>query len=123
MNILPTDLVYSCIEFLDWKEYCKLCKHMNIDLRLNIYFRNNNQQLTIDSICEEDEEYLEIIKFLNSINASYTQWAMNWASYNGHLAVVKFLHSINAPYTQYAMNWASLNGHLEVVKFLESIKN
>ena len=60
MNILPTDLVYECISFLDWKEYYKLCKYINIDLRLNIYFRNNNQQLTINYICGEKEEYLEI---------------------------------------------------------------
>ncbi len=121
MDILPTELVYECISFLDWKEYYKLCKYINIDLRLNIYFRDNDQTLEIDSICEEDEEYLEIVKFLHSINTPYTQFAMNWASYNGHLELVKFLHSINAPYSQLAMNRASENGHLEVVKFLYSI--
>src|SRR5688572_19892773 len=104
MDILPTDLIYECIFFLDWKEYYKVCKYINIDLRLNIYFRNNNQQLTNDSICEETEEYLEVVKFLHSINAPFTQDAMNCASRNGHLEVVKFLHSINAPYTQSAMN-------------------
>ncbi len=121
MDILPTDLIYECISFLDWKEYYKLCKHINIDFRFNVYFRNNNQILGIDSICGEKEEYLEIVKFLHSINVPFTQNAMNSASYNGHLDVVKFLHSINAPYTEYAMDWASSNGHLEVVKFLHSI--
>ena len=91
---LPADIVYTCIEFLDWREYYKLCKHMNIDLRLNIYFRNNSQTLKIDNICNEKEEYLEVVKFLNSINAPYTEYAMNWASENGHLEVVEFLRSI-----------------------------
>ncbi len=94
MNILPTDLVYACIEFLDWKEYYKLCKYINIDLRLNIYFRNNDQKIKIDNICDENEEYLEIVKFLHSINAPYTYLAMDLASKNGHLEVVKFLNSI-----------------------------
>src|SRR5688572_3646884 len=118
---LPTDIVYVCIEFLDWKEYYKLCKHIHIDFRFNVYFRNNNQKLSIDDVCYEKEEYLEVVKFLHSINAPYTQYAMNLASGNGHLKVVKFLHSINAPYTHFAMDSASLNGQLEVVNFLHSI--
>ena len=52
MNNLLQDLVYECLFFLDWKEYHKVCKHINIDLRLNIYFKNNNQILIIDDICK-----------------------------------------------------------------------
>ncbi len=89
MDVLPTDLVYACIEFLNWKEYYHTCKHLNIDLRLNIYFRDNNQNLTVNNICEEKKEYLEVVKFLHSINAPYTEYAMNSASANGHLEVVK----------------------------------
>ncbi len=121
MNNLPQDLQYVCIEFLDWKEYYKLCKHMNIDFRFSVYFRNNNQILIIDEICDKNEGYLEVVKFLHSINVPYTEDAIDLASYNGHLDVVKFLHSINAPFTYYAMDWASENGHLDVVKFLYSI--
>ena len=39
----------------------------------------------------------------------------------GDLKGVKFLHSINAPFTDDAMDYASKNGHLEIIKFLNSI--
>ena len=51
-------------------------------------------------------------------------YALRWASLNGHIDVVKFLvkkgvdiHARN----DYALTWASFNGHLKVVKFL--VKN
>ncbi len=127
MDHLSKDLVYECIEFLeflDWKEYYHLCKFINIDLRFNIYFKNNPQKLDkldIDDICDEEKEYLEIVQFLYSAGYQFTEDAMNFASKNGHLEIVKFLHSINAPFTENAMDLASANGHLEVVKFLHSI--
>ncbi len=150
MDTLPTDIVYVCIEYLNWKEYYKICKHMGIDFRFNVYFRNTNQKINIDVLCLQEEEYLEIIQYLYSINSPYTQssthWAsknghldtikflhsigapitstaFNWACEKGHLEVIKFLHSINVPHSRYAMNWASKNGHLEVVKFLQSLKS
>ena len=47
---------------------------------------------------------------------------MDYASRYGHLEVVKYLHSIGAESTKYAMDYASENGHLEVVKYLKLIK-
>ena len=72
MDILPTDLIYECISFLDWKEYYKLCKHINIELRLSIYFKCNLQKITIDNVCKEKEEYVDVVKFLHSVSASFT---------------------------------------------------
>src|SRR5688572_8477815 len=121
MDFLPTDLVYECLFFLDWKEYYEVCKYLNINLKLNVYFRNYLHLMSIDEICNEKEEYLDIVKFLHSINKPYTESAINWASYHGHLEIVKFLHSINAPFTKFAINFASRTGQLDIIKFLHSI--
>ncbi len=37
----------------------------------------------------------------------------------GHLDVVKFLYSIGAPITDYAIDYASEKGHFDVVKFMQ----
>ena len=49
-----------------------------------------NQQTSEDPIL-----ILNNVKYLHSINKDCTEYAMDWASENGHLEVVKYLHSIN----------------------------
>ncbi len=52
-------------------------------------------------------------------------YALIWASKNGHLDIVKYLISAGAnihAYNDYALRMASLNGHLEVVKYLVELK-
>lgn len=53
-------------------------------------------------------------------------YAIGWASNNGHLEVVKYLVSTgkvdSAAENNCAVKWASHNGHLEIVKYLMSTK-
>ncbi|AAV50298.1 putative ankyrin repeat protein [Acanthamoeba castellanii mimivirus] len=50
-------------------------------------------------------------------------YAVKWASKNGHLKVVEYLVSLGADIKSdgdYAVRWASENGHIDVVKYLVS---
>jgi len=52
---------------------------------------------------------------------AYDDYALCWASENGHLNVVKYLVKQGANIhagDDYALRWASENGHLNVVKYL-----
>jgi ankyrin repeat protein len=66
------------------------------------------------------------VKFLVSIGADVSaddNYAVKWASENGHLKVVKYLVSLGADITadnNYAALWACRENHVEVVKYLVS---
>ena len=70
---------------------------------------------------------LEKVKYLVSIGAdirSNNDYAVKWASENGHLEMVQYLISIGADIrsqNDYAVRWAAGNGHLETVKYLVSV--
>src|SRR5271170_4867778 len=71
--------------------------------------------------------HLEVVKYLHeTVKATFSDNAMNWASQYGHLEVVKYLHEevkATPACTELAMNWASQYCHLEVVKYLhETVK-
>ncbi len=104
MNNLSQDLIYECLFFLDWKEYYRVCKKMNIALRLNVYFKYH-ELLDFDEVCNKSEEYLEILHYLHSINASIDNWPITISIYRGHLNTLKFLHSINAPRASNINEW------------------
>jgi ankyrin repeat protein len=64
-----------------------------------------------------------IEEFENDDLRADNNYAIKWASKNGHLEIVKLLaerltdDDLRA-YNNYAINGASFNGHLEIVKFL-----
>ncbi len=41
MNLLHKDLLYECIYFLKWDEYCDVCKYLDLELKFNIYCKYN----------------------------------------------------------------------------------
>ncbi len=96
---------------------CFLCmQNYSLDILEKII---DISKLNIDLAAKNGD--IELVKFLHSIGAECTTYAMDVASQNGHLEVVKFLHSIGAKCTRWAMNMACIYGHLEVIKFLHSI--
>ena len=70
---------------------------------------------------------LEKVKYLVSLGAdirSTDDYAIRWASLNGHLEMVKYLVSLGADIRSrddWAVQMASRNGHLEMVKYLLSL--
>jgi hypothetical protein len=80
-----------------------------------------------------DEDYLKVILKFQSVSQVqeakamgidlhlYDEYALRWASENGHLEVVKLLLENGANLHiehDCVLRWASWNGHLEVVKLL-----
>jgi ankyrin repeat protein len=68
-----------------------------------------------------------VVKYLVSLGAdirAYSDYAVRYASQNGHLEVVKYLVSLGADIRacgDYAVRRASEYGHLETVKYLVSL--
>ena len=90
------EIIYEILFFLDWRDYYNVIRKLDMPLKFNIYHKYNksliNKSLinkSIDDICSEKREYLEVVKFLYSIDAPLTKVAMDWASDNGYLEVVK----------------------------------
>ncbi len=121
MNQISKDLIYECLNYLDWKEYYHTCKIFKIDHKFKNYFKICNQEITINMIVEQKEEYLEIFKYLFILGHRTDSSLIDRACSCGHLNIVKYLHEQGHQCSQSAMNWASNNGHIEVVKFLYSI--
>lgn len=117
MNILPQDLLYECLFFLDWDEYHDVCKHLNIDFKFNIYFRNRRIPSYI-STCNSKIERLEIVKYLYSINKNIKVYHKDLAIANGHINVVNFLHSVNQKFDNKSIVIAIDYNQSEIVKFL-----
>ena len=62
-----------------------------------------------------------IIKY--SINKSYINYSMIFASEHGHLEIVKFLHTNGADinyFDNFAVRYASANNHLKTVRYLHT---
>lgn len=120
------ELLYECLFYLDWKEYYKLCKYINVDLNIHIYFKYNpqNDPSYLLNVCKEKEEYLEIVEYLcthKTIQTWIKNNSMNFACQRGHLNIAKYLHSIGNNCISYTVIPTCSNGHLEVVQFLYSI--
>ncbi len=115
---LPNDLIYECLGYLEWNEYCDMCTMYKLPLRLNIYF-NNSKLPTIEDVCTEKKEYFEVVEYLYKIGSKCeNKNELDFASSNGHLEIVKFLHKNEGDIGEQAIDWAMQHGHLEIVKFL-----
>ena len=83
----PKNITFEILYFLEWKEFYKILQHngLNIQEQLKIYVKCNNSlnNLTIDKVCENEIEYLEVVKYLHSIGAECTVDAMYHASRSG----------------------------------------
>ncbi len=72
-------------------------------------------------------EYIHLVEYLVFIGANihfYENWAIQWASLEGHLDTVKYLVSLGANIRandDLALRWAAREGHLNVVKYLVSV--
>jgi ankyrin repeat protein len=68
--------------------------------------------------------YINLLMYLHRIKTTITEYAMPWASHDGHLDIVEFLYSVGADPTvdnNLAIRWASDEGHLDIVKYLCSV--
>jgi hypothetical protein len=123
---LPKDILSNVFSFLDWIEFYKVIKYFKYDIpqQLIRYSKSNNSltKITIDNMCANRIEYLELVEFLYSVNAKCSTNAIAWASMNGHLETIKYLHSIGKQchYT-HALALARAQKHFKVVIFLHSI--
>ncbi len=118
--VLPLDLVYECLNFLDWKEFYHLCKLIEIPLNFKRY---KNAFPIPEIVCAEKYEYLELITYLYHLPNNDFFWygAMIAACEHNHINIIKFLHSNSVPAEIDSINCACVKGHLEMMKYLYSI--
>ena len=125
-----------CNDFIKGKIRNELLPHLSVQ----DIVRNNYQEI-IFYLKEEEKldrlEYLfegckvgnlpilKLLKITSEDIRSDDNYALRWASENGHFEVVKYLcetyqltiEDIRSE-NNYALRWASLNGYFEVVKYL-----
>ncbi len=117
MSILFICFVYFLKN--NWDEYHDVCKHLNIDFKFNIYFRNR-KILNYFDVCSHQREYLEVIKYLHSIGIFGLAISQDYAIRNGHINIVKFLHSMYNQFDNISLCIAIIFDQSEIFKFLYS---
>lgn len=122
MDLLPRDIVYECLNFLDCIEYYEMCKYVGIPLRFNIFFKNYQKDDIIGiNVCNEKKEYVEIIEYLLSNEFRYNWHMLRNAIKNGHLNILKLLHSLHIEINSSDIMIACEYGNIYIVKFLHSV--
>ncbi len=118
MNNLLQDLVYECLFFLDWKEYYDICKKMDISLKLNVYFKHSVYRPSLNDVCKEKEEYLEIIEYLSEVEKC-TYKHVNASAINGNLDTIKYLYMCGAKCSQKAIrSCIEFTNNIKCIKYL-----
>src|SRR5687768_3960379 len=64
MNYLPKDLIYECLNFLDWKDYYDVCELFKMLLELKRYNAKSILDNNVTDIFNQEREYMEIIRYL-----------------------------------------------------------
>lgn len=66
---------------------------------------------------------MDIVTYLHKNGYKCSNWALVFASYNGHIEVVKYLiENIKVPCTQTAINWAKESEEIEIFQYLNNQK-
>ncbi len=122
MDLLPSDLVYECLNFLDSIEYYEMCKYVGIPLKFNLFFKNyQKDDIIAVNVCNEKKEYVEIIEYLLSNEFRYNWYMLRNTIKNGHLNILKLLHSLHIKFNHNDITLACEYGNIYVVKFLYSV--
>lgn len=122
MNHLPVDLVYECLNFLDWKEYYRVCELFAIPFNFKRFFKDAPIILGSSDVINNEYEYLELIKYLyENGKDSDPDDDIKYACKHGHLETIKFLHSIGIKFCDDSMDSACFRNRLDIMKYLNSI--
>ena len=123
LNLSPDllDLILSHLHNTDVQSL----KRTNSNLNFNNHCNCESKVLTEwTSELASIYGYLEVIKYLDSINAKFTTDAMNWGVRNNRLDIVKWLHeNRNEGCSKVALYFAAMCGHLDLVIFLYENRN
>ena len=117
------DILLLIFSYLEWQEFCDMKEKICHQISLKEYIKICCKIPTIDEICSEEKEYLEIIKILYDKNFVKIR-TLEKATRKNHINIVKFLCNNKniSPKISIcnSMRIASSEGHLEIVKFLHS---
>lgn len=134
------DILLLIFSYLEWQEFCNINKtNLILQITLKEYIKVCPKIPTIDEVCSNKKEYLEIIKILlefynNKKNKNFEEINKNKnfikirtlekATQNNHINIVKYLCNNKNISLKISicnsMRIASQEGYLEIVKFLHS---
>lgn len=122
--MMATDVLYECLFYLEWDEYCDVCKYLNVPYRFDVYFKYHSIPIpTQFKICNHEKEYLDIfIHLYNKI--SFDDSCHIMIAKNGHINILRHIITINCiiPYHKYRFR-ACLHGKLNILKCIYKMTN
>lgn len=109
---LPNDLKHECFLFLGWIEYYDLCILYNVKINIKCY-----PKVTIDDICNKEQEHFDIVKYLYEHGYQCTKFATEYACKHGHINILEYFEDIGK-LDREAMYFACKYGNLDVIRWL-----
>jgi len=125
MKKIDFNIVTNCGDenrtIVRYKKLCYIGNFTGIKEQAIEYISNKYKAEVKDDCIIEIEKLYNRVTIADSDVTAANNYAIKWASQNGHLEVVKYLVKKGADITaniNYPLRWASKNGHLKVVKYL-----
>ena len=85
MDLLD-DVKHLIFTYCDWKQCHELCGLYGIPLIL----KQLRGLPTIEKVCEEKKEFVEVVMYLHVCGAPITETAVELACQNGHFNIIKY---------------------------------
>ena len=125
MNKINFNMVINCGDenrtIVRYKKLCYIGNFTGTKEQAIEYISKKYTGIAKDDCISKTEELYNRTTIADEDITAENNYALNWASENGHLEVVKYLVKKGANVTaanNYPLKWASEKGHLKVVKYL-----
>lgn len=120
---MATDMLYECLFYLEWDEYCDVCKYLDIPYRFDVYFKYHRIP-TQFTICNHKKEYTDIFTHLYNDVSLLEEVCHTEIAKNGHINILRHIITINCiiPYHLYRFS-ACLHGKLNILKCIYKMAN
>ncbi len=94
MNRLSTDLINYITTFLKWNDYCDFFLSINKKINLPLYLKLSKTTLTIDDVCNNEREYLQVMKYVLNENSVISNDNIATLCKKNHINIIRLLNNV-----------------------------